>query len=161
RGRRAHRHTGAAETAVEQQLDEQAAVGVADQHGRLLELADQGRVVVDDLLDAEPGRLLRRGANLLDIALLARPLRRRDGEAALTEVVGVVLPAAARQPGTMDQHQRNRSVHGHSRLLRLTTLSLRRRLGTDKIQSGSRPGPAARDARSSPKLSGGPARGEA
>jgi hypothetical protein len=49
RRRRAHRHASAAEPAVEQQLDEQAAVRMADQHRRLLELADQRRVVVDDL----------------------------------------------------------------------------------------------------------------
>src|SRR5581483_3245137 len=77
RRRRAHRHPGAAESTVEQQLDEQTAVRVPDQYRRLLKLADQGRVVVDDLLHAEAGRRVGALAQLLDIAMLARPLRRR------------------------------------------------------------------------------------
>src|SRR5256714_6757690 len=105
RGRRAHRDAGPAETAVEQQLDEQPAVRVADQHGRAVELADQALVVVDDLGDAEAGRVVRGLAHLLDVALLARPLRGGDVVALLPEEVAVGLPAPGREPGTMDQHQ--------------------------------------------------------
>src|SRR5262249_47376201 len=104
---RAHRHSSSAETAIEQQLDEQTAVGVTDQHGRLDELADDSLVVVDDLGDTEPPQLFGVLADFLDVAVLAPPLRRRDGEAALAEVLGVVLPAARRQPRTVDEHQRD------------------------------------------------------
>ena len=38
-----------------------------------------------------------------DVALFARPLRRRHGEAAPAEVADVVLPASRRQPGAVDQ----------------------------------------------------------
>ena len=40
-------------------------------------------VVVDDLLQTEAGELVGVLAELLDVAVLARPLRRADGEAAL------------------------------------------------------------------------------
>ena len=72
------RHARAAEAAVEQQLDDQAAEGVADQHRRLVELADQRLVVVDDLAQAEARELVGVVAQLLDVAVLARPLGRRD-----------------------------------------------------------------------------------
>ena len=81
------RDAGAAEAAVEQQLHDQAAERVADQHGRLVERPDQRLVVVDDLVQAEPGELVAVGAELLDVAVLARPLGRGDGEAALAEVL--------------------------------------------------------------------------
>ena len=80
---------------------------MTDQHRRLVELADQLLVVVDDLRQAETLQLLGVLAELLDVAVLARPLRRRDGEAALAEVVGVVLPTPRREPGAVDQHQRD------------------------------------------------------
>ena len=108
--RRTHRHPGTAQTAVEQQLDEQAAVGMADQHGWLGEFVDQRRVVVDDLLHAEPCRIFGGLAHLLDITLLARPLRRQDREAPLAKVVDVVLPATRRKPGAVNQHQRDLPV---------------------------------------------------
>jgi hypothetical protein len=92
--RRAERHARAAEAAIEQQLDDQPAEGVADQHGRLVELADQRLVVVDDLGQAEARELVGVAAELLDVAVLARPLWHGDREAALAEVVLEVLPAA-------------------------------------------------------------------
>src|SRR3954447_19758880 len=94
RGRRAERHARAAEAAIEQQLDDQPAEGVADQHGRLVELADQRLVMVDDLGQAEARELVGVAAQLLDVAVLARPLWHGDREAALAEVVLEVLPAA-------------------------------------------------------------------
>jgi len=59
---------------------------VPDQDGWLVELADQSRVVVDDLGQAETGELLGVLAELLDVAVLARPLGSGDREAALLEV---------------------------------------------------------------------------
>jgi hypothetical protein len=85
---------------------------VADQHRRLLELADQAPVVVDDLVDAQARRLLGGITNLLDISLLAGPLRRGDGEASLAEIVGAVLPAACGEPGSLDQQQRISTAGG-------------------------------------------------
>src|SRR5215204_3955799 len=105
--RRAEPNACPPETAVEEQLDDEAAEGVADEHGRLVERADLLLVVVDDLGDAEPLELVRLRSQLLDVPLLARPLGCRDGKAALVEVVGEVLPAPRREPGAMDQHQRN------------------------------------------------------
>ena len=64
---------GAAEPAVEQQLDDQPAERVADQHRRLVELADQLLVVVDDLGQAEPGDV---------VGVLAQLPRRRPPSAA-------------------------------------------------------------------------------
>ena len=72
--RRAERDARASQTAVEQQLDDQAAEGVPDQHGRPLQRLDQARVVVDDLVESEPGELRRLLAERLDVAVLARPL---------------------------------------------------------------------------------------
>src|SRR5712691_1412924 len=80
---------------------------MTDQHRRLVELADQRLVMVDDLLHAQTRRLLGSRAHLLDVAVLARPLRRRNGEAALAEVVGIVLPAPGGEPGAVDEHQRD------------------------------------------------------
>src|SRR5207247_1637933 len=74
RRRRAQRHPRAPEAAVEQQLDEEAAVGVADQDRRLVEPANQLLVVIDDLGHAEALDLLRLLAELLDVAVLPGPL---------------------------------------------------------------------------------------
>ena len=147
RRRRAHRHTGAAVAAVEQQLDEQTAVGVADQHRRLVELCDQRGVVVDDLGDPQPGGVVRRFSHLLDVSDLARPLGRRDGEAPRAEVVDVVLPAARRQPGAVDEHQRDLSVCGHGALLRSTRATLTPAEGEAPV----RPGEAAVDPEKQPQ----------
>ena len=123
-GRRgAERDARASESAVEQELDDQAAEGVADQHRRLLERTDLLLVVVDDLRDAETFELVCLRSQLLDVALLARPLGSGDGEPALREVVGEVLPAPGREPGAMDQHQRDSVAIGaiarHESLLSL------------------------------------------
>ncbi len=67
---------------------------MTDQHRRLLQLANQRLVVVDDLGQTQTRQLLGILAELLDIPVLARPLRRGHGEAALAEVVGEVLPAS-------------------------------------------------------------------
>ena len=75
--------------------------------GGSVERADERGVVVDDLLQAEAGELVRVLAELLDVAVLARPLGRGDGEAALAEVVLEALPAARRQPRAVDQQQRD------------------------------------------------------
>jgi len=56
--------------------------------------------VVDDLGQAETGELLGVLAELLDVAVLARPLGSGDREAALLEVVGEALPAACGEPRT-------------------------------------------------------------
>jgi hypothetical protein len=80
---------------------------VPDQHGRLVELADQPLVVLDDLRQAEPGEIAGVPTELVDVTVLARPLGSRHGEAALAEVVGEVLPAACREPGAVDEHQRD------------------------------------------------------
>ena len=71
------------EAAVEQQLDDQAAERVADQHRRLVELADQRRVVVDDLGQAEARRARRRSraAPRRRRACAATPARRRRSRA--------------------------------------------------------------------------------
>ena len=110
--RRAHDHPGETEAAVEQQLDDQAAERVPDQDGRLVECTDLLLVVVDDLLEAEAldlfGVLSQRG----DVAVLTRPLRGGDREAALLEEPGEVLPAVRGEPGSMDQHQRSRVAVG-------------------------------------------------
>src|ERR1700733_13188160 len=66
--------------------------------------------MVHDLLHAEPGRRSSVVTDLLDVALLARPLRRGDGEAAFREVVLVVLPTARRKPGAMNHYKRDLSV---------------------------------------------------
>src|SRR3954451_18654221 len=102
---RAHRDTGPPEAAVEEQLHEQPAVGMPDQHRRLIEFANQTLVVIDDLGDAEARRLLRAVTDLRDVAVLARPLRCGHREAAPSEVLEVVLPAARGEPGTVDEHQ--------------------------------------------------------
>src|SRR5580700_2923379 len=68
--------------------------------------------MVDDLLHAEPGGRRSGVADLLDVAMLARPLRRGDGEAAFGEVVLVVLPTARRKPGAMNHYERDLPVLG-------------------------------------------------
>jgi sugar (pentulose or hexulose) kinase len=84
---------------VEQELDYQAAEGVPDQDGWLVELADQPLVVLDDLGQPEPGERVGVLAELLDVAVLARPLGCGDGEAAFPEIVGEALPASRGEPG--------------------------------------------------------------
>src|SRR5256886_1434763 len=112
RRRRAERNTRAPEAAVEQQLDEEAAVGVADQDRRLVEPPDELLVVIDDLGHAEALDRVCLLAELLDIGGLPGPLGHGDVEA-LLEVAGVVLPAPGREPGAVDQHQRGAAVAGH------------------------------------------------
>src|SRR5436309_11161058 len=85
---------------------------MADQHRGMIELAYELLVVVDDLLDSEAGGRFGGLADLLDIAMLARPLGRRYREPSLSEVVGVVLPASCREPRPVDQHQRDLAVLG-------------------------------------------------
>src|SRR5207302_10859640 len=65
--------------------------------------ADQRVVVVDDLGESESGELLGARAQLLDVAVLARPLRRLDAVAALLEVLREVLPAPCREPRAVGQ----------------------------------------------------------
>src|SRR5262249_22307042 len=91
-------HPGPSEAAIEQDLHEQSPIRVPDQHRLLIEIADQLLVVVHDLLHPEARQRLGGLTELLDIALFAWPLRRGHGEAALAEVVGVVLPAPCREP---------------------------------------------------------------
>src|SRR5262249_27399428 len=105
--RRAHRHPRPPETAVEQQLDDQAAEGVADQDRRLRKRLDQRRVVIDDLVEAKTLQRLGALALLLDAGRLPRPLGRGYVEAALREVALELLPASRREPRAVDQHQRN------------------------------------------------------
>jgi hypothetical protein len=66
--------------------------------------------VVDDFLHAEAGRGLGGFSYFLDVALLARPLRRGDREGALAEVIAVVLPASGRQPRPVNEDQRDLAV---------------------------------------------------
>ena len=107
-GRRgAHGDARPAETAVEQQLEDQSSERVADEDRRLVERADLLLVVVDDLVEAEALDLLRVFAELLDVAVLARPFGRGDGEASALEVVGEVVPAVGCEPGSVDQHERS------------------------------------------------------
>jgi hypothetical protein len=80
---------------------------VADQDGRLVRCPDERVVVVDDLLQAEAGELVGVLAELLDVTVLAGPLRCADGEAARAEVVAERLPAAGRQPRAVDEQQRD------------------------------------------------------
>src|SRR5262249_21180643 len=63
-------------------------------------------VVVNDLLHPEASRRVGGLPNPLDIALLAWPLRRGNGEPALAEVVRVVLPAPCREPRPVNEDQR-------------------------------------------------------
>jgi hypothetical protein len=67
---------------------------MADQHGWLVEFADQRLVVVDDLRQAEARERVGVAAELLDVAVLPRPFGSGDREAALAEVLREVLPAA-------------------------------------------------------------------
>ena len=83
RRRRAQRDARAPEPAVEQQLDDQAAERMADQHGRLVERADQPLVVVDDLGEAETRKRRRRprAAPRRRPACAATPEQRRRNRA--------------------------------------------------------------------------------
>jgi hypothetical protein len=108
----AQSHPGSTEATVEQELHDEAAERVPDQHRRLVELADQRFIVVDDLVEAEAGQLVCVLAKLLDVALLARPFRGGDGESAGAEVVGEVLPATRREPGAVDEQQRGLGASG-------------------------------------------------
>lgn len=87
---------------VEEDLDERAAGGVADQDGRRVELADHRLEVRDYLWDRHPlngGRVL---VERLDLDLVAG-VRRREHPVALALVVGdPVLPAARRDPEAVD-----------------------------------------------------------
>jgi hypothetical protein len=80
------------EPAVEQQFDDEAAVGMTDQHGRVVECADLRLVVIDDLGQAETLDPLGVFALRLDAFLLARPLARRNLVAPALEVLGERLP---------------------------------------------------------------------
>jgi hypothetical protein len=80
---------------------------MADQHRRLIEIADQLLVVIDDLLHSEAGRRLGGLTDPLDIPVLPWPLRRGHGEAALAEVLRVVLPAPCREPRPVNEDQRD------------------------------------------------------
>jgi hypothetical protein len=99
----------------------------------LVEVVDQPLVMVDDLLDAEPSRRLGGLAHLLDVAVLAWPLGRGNGKAALGEILGVVLPAARREPSAVNQDQRDPVAVGVGRvshavlLVRIPTATLRQR----------------------------------
>jgi hypothetical protein len=104
---RAHRDAGAPEATIEQELDDQAAEGVADQDGRLVEGPDLGLVVVDDLRQTKALELVRALALCLDARPLTWPLGRRDVVAPALELPGERLPAARCEPGSMDEHQRN------------------------------------------------------
>jgi hypothetical protein len=90
--RRAEGDPGAPQATIEQQLDGEATERVTDQDGRLGELANQRLVVVDDLGQSQPAQLLGVRPELVDVAALARPPRGGDGEAAVREVPGEVVP---------------------------------------------------------------------
>src|SRR3954471_24623146 len=94
--RRAERDAHTSDATVEEQLDDQAPEGVADQDGRLVELADQRLIVVHDLGQPETRELVDVVSEILHVADLAGPLGSGDREAALSEVVGEGLPAACR-----------------------------------------------------------------
>ncbi len=129
------------------QLDDQAPEGVADQHRRLVERADLLLVVVDDLRDAEALELVCLRSQLLDVPFLARPLGSGDGEPALPEVVGEVLPASRREPGAVDQHQRDpvasRCDSLPRGLLLFVDARTLRRARPEKVRSAHRPRPEA------------------
>src|SRR5207249_4103245 len=85
------------------------------QHRRLVEVANQLLVVTHDLVQAETGELIAALAQLLDIAVLPRPLGGRDVKPTSSEVVREVLPAPRREPGAVDQHQRKRRLGDRTR----------------------------------------------
>ncbi len=78
---------------------------MADEDRRRVERVDLLLVVVDDFGDAEAFELLCVLLQLLDVSLLARPLRSGDGEVAAPEVLGEVRPAVGGEPGAVNQHQ--------------------------------------------------------
>ena len=77
-----------------------------DEDRRLVERVDLLLVVIDDLGQAESFDLVRARAKLLDVSLLAGPLRCGDVEAAGLEVVDECLPAARRELRAVDEHER-------------------------------------------------------
>src|SRR5436305_8939328 len=90
---------------------------MADQDRRLVERTNLRLVVVDDLVQAEPLELSGCFAQVVDVSPLARPLGRGDLAALVAEVVGEVLPALRREPGSVNEHQRSRiggGFHGET-----------------------------------------------
>jgi len=91
---------GRPEPAVDEELDEEPAEGVANEDRRLVERADDALVVVDDLAQPEAGDRLLVLAKLLDVPFLPRPFRRRGRVAAPLEELLEALPAPGREPRT-------------------------------------------------------------
>src|SRR4029434_1135520 len=94
---------GRPEPAVEEQLDEESAVRVADEDRGLVEGRTDLFVVVDDLADAEAGQRRRVGPDGFDRPVLARP---GGGEASMPprlEVGDEPVPARRRHPAAVDE----------------------------------------------------------
>ena len=105
--RRVDRHAGAAEAAIEQDLDEETAEGVADQDRAGGHPLEDRLVMVDDFLDTEAAQRGRRRATLrLDSGLLPRPRRRGCAKSLLLEVGGEGFPAQGRHPGAVNEDDR-------------------------------------------------------
>ena len=80
---RVHGDAAGTQTAVEQQLNEQAAEGMADENGRLGQGGNERRVMVDDLADTGSGESrVRRGAEVRDRPVIEGTAARGPGSRA-------------------------------------------------------------------------------
>src|SRR5918999_3972645 len=78
---------------------------MADEDRRLVQLADQVLVVVDDLADGELAEIrMRRASQVLDRPILERPRWRNNGVALSLVACAKQVPRRRRQPGSVDEH---------------------------------------------------------
>src|SRR3954470_4317342 len=79
---------------------------MADQDRLPVKCPDLRLVVVHNLRQAEALDRFGRLAQLFDVPLLAWPFGCRDVVAPIAEIFGERVPAARREPGAVNQHQR-------------------------------------------------------
>ena len=111
-GGRVDRHAGDAVAAVEQQLGEEAAEGVAHDDRLAVEALDDVLIRLDDLVDADmlgPGGV---GAQFLRRAVEAGPRRSEHLVAGGLVAGDPVLPAERVHPQAVDEHDGGRFRHG-------------------------------------------------
>ena len=100
------RDRGRTETAVGQELRDEAAERVADDDRRLVEAADDPVVVVDDVGDREPFQRRRISAELLGLCVEPGPGGRQHLLTLVAVALPPVLPAQRRHPHAVNQDDR-------------------------------------------------------